>query len=192
MLIPWKQRDVRVVWAWRHDYWRPWQPEDAAWDCGAWYPLRWLQADLRSPMPYLLRGAWLARRDRHDTPWSVVRSSAQDPTIVPAPDAVIAGVLALREIAKEVWIGRNGHAWLRSRGAYGMLVPRGEVAILDDRGDLRWVVLGSPTPTGCYAMVFDSLELGADLEPHPTGLYRVDEVGSDRLWAALNAVRQGA
>lgn len=171
-LVDFDASDINAVWC--HD-----RRYDVAW-AEAWetadhtqvYNPRDIEADLFGlALPY--DGAWVARRFG-DVWWYRADTHARwcgEGLDLHAADELIDWALALRGAERVPWIGRDGVGWPQPRGWYGLIAPVRECALV--AGDaLRWIVQ-TETPHGRYALVFDSLALGEDGQPHPTGLWRL-------------------
>jgi len=171
-LVEFERDAVTAVWCHGRQIVLDWQP---AWELADHAQITRpedIEADLFGlALPY--DGAWVARRI--DGQWwyrADVRARWRgDGLGLYAADELINWALGLRGAERVEWIGRNGQGWPMPRGYYGLIAPRREVALVAG-GALRWIVQ-TDTPHGSFALVFNSLELGEDGEPHPTGLWRL-------------------
>lgn len=170
------REDVRAVWYHERaadiSWYEGWDEVD---HCQLYNPDD-IRADLMGDLPLPYDGAWVARcvdgawwyRLAPDARW---RGAMPD---YRAADDVVIWALGLRAAELVPWVGRGETGWPMPRGWYGFIVPEREFVLV--AGDvLRWVVQ-TRTPRGCYAMVFDRFTPGADGQPHPRGLWRIDSV----------------
>lgn len=112
-------------------------------------------------------GMWLARRVNNI--WKAWARSG-----VPAPDTLaisrtIAMLAALRVQCRVSWSQRDG--FHPRCGALGLLKPAGDYTLHWPDGAIRRIVIGTQTPFGTGAWLFDNLETDENGNPHPVGLY---------------------
>lgn len=149
------------------------------------YGIDRLRANLTDDDPWLKRGAWAAHRTG-DT-WKLFSTPPSMYKDARTPDAgqvdkVLAALFDVRNVGAVYWSAATH--FVPAPGDCGMAKPHAELALLMDDGSVRWVILGTVArDSGLYAFVFKALDVGADGQPHPMGLFKLDNAA--RLYELL-------
>jgi len=180
-LVGWQAHEVDRVFVYRPNS-GAFALHEADGDTMAMYGGPRMLADLTDPTPRPRHSACVF--ERSGSGWTA--HTAYGVRCADNPDALVRYALGLQALEQAVWVGdaASGRGFADPRGCYGIRRAEVEIGLRRTNGELRWLYVGQRVPSGVspsghrlhagqWCMMFVSLVLGADGQPHPVGLWRV-------------------